>query len=238
MQCGRASQYRDLGYDVRTRRMLSLFRVVSEGDFMRRVIIWCLVFGGLACSGGEETGSAYTDEEVAWLRVGGAPESRAEAEECDDYRDPGVSYDSDGDGEVDDPSFQQVNCTSDAECVEGRNGRCESDPSGTELFCSYDECLVDEDCTAGSVCVCGGDQGRNDCVPSTCTVDDDCERGSRCVQDNFDCHTGGFHCMSPDADCIRDDDCPDEEGAEAGGRGDCSYNTGEGLWECAFNECE
>ena len=208
---------------------------------MCRVILFVVGLLGIACSGGQETGSSYTDEEVAWLRVGGAPDGRTTAQECDDYRAPGLVWDADEDGVHDEEhgNFGQVNCLSDSDCSEGLNGRCVSDPAGYELFCSYDECLTDEDCDASAVCACGGDVERNDCVPSTCTVDADCGVGALCVQDTFACHSGGYHCMRPDAECIRDEDCPDDDGSDdSQSSGDCSYNTGDGLWECTINGCE
>jgi len=206
---------------------------------MSRDLVLLFTLCGLACAGGEETGSSYTENELDWIRAGGAPESRTEAVDCDDFRNPGATWDADEDGAPDDGKFQEVDCLSDADCTGGTNGRCESDPAGYALFCSYDECLADSDCSHGSICACGGDDTRNDCVPSTCSVDADCNSGALCVQDSFVCHTGGYHCMAPDAECIRDEDCPDDMSGttDPPDMGDCTYNTSNSAWECGFNNC-
>jgi hypothetical protein len=206
---------------------------------MPRTLALLVFLGGMGCSE-EETSSGYTDTELDWLRVGGAPDGRAEAEACDDYRDDTPTWDLDEDGTPDSGDFSVVGCLKDADCTDGMNGRCQSDEDGYELYCSYDECLVDEDCDT-AVCVCGGDASRNDCVPSSCTVDSDCGQGEFCVQDVFkDCHQGGYHCMAHDAECIRDSDCPDDANGSGDEphQGDCTFDMTTEAWGCGFNECD
>lgn len=98
-------------------------------------------------------------------------------------------------------------CKSDAECTQGRDGRCvrawgegaEVDAPATDarranLFagpppppprskCVYDECTKDKDCPNGSRCACGSGKGkdRNQCIRTdACLVDGDCGEGKLC----------------------------------------------------------
>ncbi len=72
-------------------------------------------------------------------------------------------------------------CTSDATCTTGSNGRC--------LFlagnghCSYDACTSDTDCTGGAVCDCrpsGTSNRPNICLGGDCRVDTDCGATGYC----------------------------------------------------------
>jgi hypothetical protein len=204
---------------------------------MSRFFLLFLISLALSCSGDDDSGSGYSEAELDWIRAGGAPESRSEVIECDSYREAGPVWDADGDGQLDTEDYEEADCLSDAECTDGLNGRCIGDEWGYQVYCSYDQCLTDEDCDNGAVCACGGDEDRNVCMSSSCTINSDCAEGELCVQDTFACHDSGWHCMAPDAACLSDSDCPDEEGASAPlGMGDCTYS--DGAWECAFNYCD
>jgi hypothetical protein len=74
-----------------------------------------------------------------------------------------------------DPGDAGITCTTDADCA-GPYGYCSLHPPqamwtirGT--YCQ-NGCVRDEDCEAGSVCICGDPVGT--CVAATCTTDADC----------------------------------------------------------------
>jgi hypothetical protein len=95
-------------------------------------------------------------------------------------------------------------CTSDGQCTSdaGVPGHCRSGA------CTVDECLIDDDCGAGGVCVCsspsGGSavQNRNYCVHGNCRVDSDCGANGYCSPSVGLCSVEGFFCHTPADTCI------------------------------------
>jgi hypothetical protein len=115
-------------------------------------------------------------------------------------------------------------CTTDATCTSGLNGRCMVFTGHAR--CSYDACTSDADCAAGTVCECrpGGTSNiPNVCLRSDCRVDDDCGAAGYCsrsaipgsipvwvadgdpgygtdLSNGYFCHTTNDCCMD-NADC-------------------------------------
>jgi hypothetical protein len=124
-------------------------------------------------------------------------------------------------------------CATDADCVDGDNGRCSFGRGGPT--CDYDTCFKDEDCGADKVCLCDGASsgtgGGNTCISANCRVDADCGAftcsptlGSCGHYTNFvayRCHTATDSCAT-DADC---------------GVGYCAFDEVAGNWACSSSEC-
>ena len=133
-------------------------------------------------------------------------------------------------GSVPYPGF----CKSDAECTDGKNGRCT--PSGRRggPSCTYDQCFSDSDCK-GTVCECreGGASGPNVCKAGNCRTDADC-KGSYCSPSLGSCghFTGpvGYFCHGKDDECVDDGDCDGKEGA-------CRFVREVGHFKCSTSEC-
>lgn len=121
-------------------------------------------------------------------------------------------------------------CTSDAECVDGVNGRCGFSRIGGE--CSYDACFSDADCAPDEACSCDGSRGGgNACIDALCHIDADCGA--------YDCSPSlgscghyfppvGLYCHTAADTCYGDDEC-------VGGY--CAYNPELGRWACSNAEC-
>jgi hypothetical protein len=106
-------------------------------------------------------------------------------------------------------------CTTDDQCTTdaGIRGSC------LHGACSPDECLTDDDCAGGGVCVCSSPSGAsgggvvenmNYCARGgNCRVDNDCGAGGYCVPSagvcgivsGFYCHTPADTCVDPTTDC-------------------------------------
>ena len=102
-------------------------------------------------------------------------------------------------------------CTSDNQCTSdaGFPGHCRNGA------CTVDECLTDDDCANGGVCVCSTPTGGsavvnfNRCtLRGNCRVDADCGADGYCVPsaglcgvDGFYCHTPADTCVDPTKDC-------------------------------------
>ena len=95
-------------------------------------------------------------------------------------------------------------CTGDDPCTTdaGVPGKC------LHGACSADECLTDDDCANGGVCVCSSPTGssaivnRNSCVPGNCRVDADCGVGGHCAPSAGTCGIAGFFCRTPADTCV------------------------------------
>lgn len=117
------------------------------------------------------------------------------------------------------PSFRYdgsgTPCTSDAQCRSdaGVPGHC------LHGACTIDDCLTDDDCGGGGVCVCSSAslpsdfvENLNYCVSGNCRVDSDCGAAGYCVPsasicvspDGFFCHTAADTCVDPAIDCPSD----------------------------------
>lgn len=131
--------------------------------------------------------------------------------------------------------FDGGSCNGDADCQDaslGPNAHC------VEHVCGEDECLVDADCAAGTICICSSDVGGgnglhvNRCVPSNCTTDGDCGSGNYCVPsrgycggaDGFYCTSGSDTCVVPQSDC-------------ACGGNACVYAPEVGHFACGATTC-
>jgi hypothetical protein len=133
-------------------------------------------------------------------------------------------------------------CKSDAECTEGKNGRCAMTGGGRlppHADCVYDQCFADADCGAKSECVCGGSPGRgNVCMQGNCATDADCGDGYCSPSYGLSCgpYTGyvGNYCHTADDECTNDDEC------KKGGKseyGYCAWYPELGHWKCGYGFC-
>jgi hypothetical protein len=111
------------------------------------------------------------------------------------------------------PVFMIRECTYDADCPDGVNGRCTL--QGPYSVCTYDQCFSDADCPAGSRCACGAQQlDGNMCVSDHCAA---CGAGECAI--SWGCagpHAGAygaqsFECYTPHDTCRTDADCDSGE---------------------------
>jgi hypothetical protein len=125
-------------------------------------------------------------------------------------------------------------CTVDADCAEGRDGRCRTVYLGHgqhKNACTYDACGSDADCSgANDLCVCGASQtARNVCRPANCHGDADCAGGTCKTtppgpSDDIYVPAGPFCTSAKDA-------CKDDASCGGGGKV-CAYDRGQKLWAC------
>jgi hypothetical protein len=128
--------------------------------------------------------------------------------------------------DIDSPSGSDQ-CTSDDQCVDLPNGFCDpgGGPDGIARICQYG-CLVDNDCAAGSICLCGAYIGY--CTPAECVTDDDCPAGLLCAAYWTQCHQHvGFACQSTSDICFDDQSC---------GTGRCERDA-DGIRRCTTAQC-
>jgi len=169
---------------------------------------------------------------------------RPTATACSTTRPPGIDTDA---GAPDSGVVGQ--CTSDADCTMGDNGRC-LPPGGNAAgdYCTYDACSTDGDCGTGKVCVCGTDEppyGRtaNACVPGNCRVDSDCGAKGYCSPtEATSCGnrsgTVGYYCHTAGDDCTNDSDCAGTtDGGATMGPGYCAWQPTVGKWACSYGIC-
>jgi hypothetical protein len=132
-----------------------------------------------------------------------------------------------------------MQCSNDAQCTSGTNGRCVMSGGGVvDCSCTYDTCTHDTDCGAGRTCACHGSpytfgQG-NTCMPGNCRVDSDCGPGGYCspAWDPNSCGSlGGYYCHTAADQCIDDTDCA----ASPNGPAVCTYSTSTKRWECTIS---
>lgn len=97
-------------------------------------------------------------------------------------------------------------CLRDSDCTQAEHGHCEYGDIGP--YCAYG-CVVDADCGAGAVCLCGPHIGQ--CAVAECSKDADCGPGSLCGSYEYNPHCGGtrFACQVPEDLCAGDLDCGD-----------------------------
>jgi hypothetical protein len=134
----------------------------------------------------------------------------------------------------------------DSDCEAGINGRCPLGIAGPpDYACSYDDCIRDSDCEAGSLCVCRPSSTSlyaNNCMSgANCRVDSDCGPGGYCSPSALACSCTcgdsgptcaygdpcghGYFCHTPGDACINDGDCPTGT--------ICNYDRLEQRWDCA-----
>ena len=152
---------------------------------------------------------------------------RPVAEGCDDVRPPGSGV---SDRERDNT------CNSDADCVDGRNGRC---TASRFTQCSYDRCLTDAECTndtGGGVCGCSGSSisDANVCLGGNCRIDADCASGFCSPSFGFCGEYDGvvaMYCHTEDDECLDDADCA-RQGAY------CAFIPERERWACEDSFCQ
>ncbi len=126
-------------------------------------------------------------------------------------------------------------CSKDADCTEGKNGRCYGGllPNA----CSYDECVTDTDCGT-AVCDCRntGKIGQpNVCFKGNCRTDTDC-KGQFCSPSattvTYNC-TGpvlgsfGYFCHTAQDECVDNEDC-----ASVSFNAQCVFDPDVVHWKC------
>ena len=103
---------------------------------------------------------------------------------------------------------------------------------------SADECLTDDDCPSGGVCVCSSPIGnsaivnRNYCARGNCRVDGDCGVDGYCLASLGFCGVDGFFCHTPADTCV--DAAKDCGPPCAGG---CHYFQDKGAFACLAAIC-
>ncbi len=100
----------------------------------------------------------------------------------------------------------QLSCRQDSDCTANAYGHCDwlhGQVSGS--YCN-DGCVVDADCGAGKVCVCGSLVGQ--CAPALCATDADCA-GRLCGDYVSSPGCGGmaFACQTEADECAAGSDC-------------------------------
>lgn len=124
-------------------------------------------------------------------------------------------------------------CKSDAECKQGRDGRCVKNDRGIygatvapspllaappppppKTVCVYDECVSNADCGSKARCACGEGTVRHRCIPlDACLTDAECGKDSLCA-----CGSGAGANTCIFANCRSDKDCDGRTcGASASG---------------------
>lgn len=194
---------------------------------MRRLALLATACFAVGCvednaSGGEAPGPEPDPRPEPTIRE---PERhRPVAVACEDARPVGNGVGVDG-----------GNCLTDAECVDGRNGRC---TSARFTQCTYDACQTDADCAndmGGGVCACDGSpiSDANICHAGNCRTNADCASGycspsfGSCGDyDGFVAH----YCHTEGDACIDDGDC-------AGPGAYCAFKPEQGLWSCDDSQC-
>jgi hypothetical protein len=125
-------------------------------------------------------------------------------------------------------------CTTDADCRSGLNGRCvlELATSGATRLCSYDGCFDDADCPDRQVCACrasGASADANRCVvDGGCRVDADCGPGGACSPSYGQLCSFGYFCHTPNDACVNDADCTAST---------CAFDPAQKRWRCQIDLC-
>jgi hypothetical protein len=158
---------------------------------------------------------------------------------CDSTRPPILPGMADGGGAPDSGIPDQ--CNVDADCTNGKNGRCDYNRIGKQ--CTYDTCTTDADCTSGGVCMCrmgATDTTNNHCAgsgqPGSCKVDSDCGPKGFCSPSFGSCGAyggiQGYFCHTSSDTCVDDSDCQ-----EGGVAGYCMFQVTAKKWECSYAFC-
>ena len=127
--------------------------------------------------------------------------------------------------------MSNVGCRKDADCNEGRDGRCRVAREGS--YCTYTECTTDAECGNSGVCECGD---PNRCQTGNCRVDADCGAGGFCSPSLGSCGnyggTLGFFCHNAGNGCVDDKECQGESE-----NGYCAYDPATAKWSCSTTQC-
>lgn len=144
---------------------------------------------------------------------------------CSTTRGPGTA----------DPTLTGGECTMDAECTMGTNGRCMLNGLGARFdFCSYDDCAMDTDCMTNEVCRCRESASdSNACVQGDCHTDADCGANGYCSPsrgfDRINLGVMGYFCHQATDTCVDDTDC-----AGDAGQGACVWVPDMSHWACSW----
>ncbi|HEX7509299.1 MAG TPA: DUF6599 family protein [Polyangia bacterium] len=153
-------------------------------------------------------------------------------------------------------------CSSDPQCIDGKNGRCFPWEGLVSLGgCSYDECFTDSNCGLRTPCLCRSsptDNNANMCdVGGNCAVDSDCGPGGYCSPSMETCYStnleavvegrnyGGpnpYYCHTAADLCVNDSDCASLDAGTATTSScptytPCAYNAQSNRWECTQLLC-
>jgi hypothetical protein len=125
-------------------------------------------------------------------------------------------------------------CVQDADCAQGRNGRCEG--RGCLGTCVYDDCFSDSDCAGTAVCSCrasAADWQPNFCAAaSNCRIDSDCGQGGYCSPSliGYSCACAGNGCGQGYFCHTKSDTCTDDADCSSG---HCAFDSLEKHFSCA-----
>jgi hypothetical protein len=178
-------------------------------------------------NGSSNNGSSNGSSNNAGCDIATPEFHRAEHATCDDEREPGNAT-TNGTGD----------CEADADCTDGRNGRCLEDPRSLMRYCSYDACLVDDDCGGDAACECGAADTfvANACLPGNCVTDADCGETGYCSPSQGECgaYVGviGYFCHTCEDECVTDADCGGDPYTTY-----CAYDPAIGHWACSDMQC-
>jgi len=143
-------------------------------------------------------------------------------------------------------------CHTNADCTDGIAGRCVFDEyedylgGDPTMHCTYDACLVDEDCDAGHLCACEVENAfwtsyrGHGCIPGNCATDQDCGAGHLCLDDRSSCMlvVSGRFCTTATDECDpREDECPDNEDMDPITDGACRFDGDAARWVCGYESC-
>jgi hypothetical protein len=121
-----------------------------------------------------------------------------------------------------------------AACAGFEHGFCRTVVPSVECSggCCFSGCVTDQDCAAGSICLCGSTRSPTggECVQSSCVTDADCGPGLRCA--SYDSACGDplplFGCQKLQDTCVSSADCngrPCFVGANGGDFRECLNGT-------------
>lgn len=142
------------------------------------------------------------------------------------------------------PPSTAGSCAKDADCTQGKNGRCVAITAGPPS-CTYDACATDQDCGANAgVCQCRAvsEGGANACRQGNCRVDGDCGGGKgfcspSAVEVDVYCRAGipagsfGYFCHTAADECVSDSDCSDAA------MGACVFDVDKARFRCRALLC-
>ncbi len=177
-------------------------------------------------------GGGITRDSAGMCLAHAAARHRPSPSMCDHERPPGTS------------PFPgtPTECTIDADCTMGTNGRCNG--NGHDGWrCTYDACFSDAECTSGTarICECEGEfrSDANVCLSGDCVTDADCASGF-CSPTLGSCgdYTGtvGWFCHTCADTCVDDADCGAVD-AGSFGRPYCAFDPMSGHWGCQSTHC-
>ncbi len=183
----------------------------------------------LACGGSSSTSNADAGADSGTIKP--AQNHRAAASDCP------------ADRPASPPASIPGTCAKDADCTQGKNGRCLS-VGVNAPECSYDQCTKDSECGSAGVCQCRAskDLGANLCRQGNCRTDSDCGVVGKgfCspsgVGIDASCREGiasgsfGYFCHTPSDTCTDDTDC----GANGAA---CVFDASSSRWSCRTLSC-